>query len=169
MKINYNCVDSQVIGILVIVPVVGIKNEPIIETYNRCSTCERQPVHYAKFCSICGGQIVEVTDKIKYYNSFVSQNIPLPDVRKEMADLGIEDHLPFSEDEDTSDENFVWKFVFKSYAALGHRTDYMSYLQKLDIEQISSDLEEAKEKFKSIIEKHDAKIVFGIAGDFAVW
>lgn len=163
--INYEPVDAQTIGIIIVIPVTGIESRPVIATYNRCEKCERESRgNYDKFCPVCGGQIIEVTDKIKTHGDYMTENIPLPDVRQEMNNLGIENHLPFGEEED-----MVWKFVFKNYATIGHRQYYVPFLEELDLEQIQRDLKEAKEKFGEVIKKYNGKVVFGIAGDFADW
>jgi hypothetical protein len=39
----------------------------------------------------------------------------------------------------------------------------------LDLEKIQKDLEEAKVKFKDIIEKYNGCVVFGVAGQFTDW
>jgi hypothetical protein len=164
-SINYESVDAQTIGIIIVIPVIGVEEQPVIATYNRCEKCEREARHYDKFCSICGGQIVEVTDKIKTHDGYTTEDVPIPDVRKEMAELGIENHLPFDEDL----EGMVWKFVFKCYATIGNSNYFTPFLEELDLKQIQNDLDEAKEKFKTVIEKYNGKVVFGIAGEFADW
>jgi len=163
-SINYGSVDSQTVGIIVVIPVTGTEEHPVIATYNRCESCERQARNYEKFCSHCGGKIVEVTDKVKFGNKYEMENVPLPDVRKEMAELGIEEHLPREDCDDGA-----WKFVFKCYETIGHRSHFCPFLEELDIKQIQADLEEAKDKFKNILKKHNGKVVFGIAGDCADW
>lgn len=146
------------------IPVTGVEERPVIATYNKCEKCER-PWNYEKFCSFCGGKIIEVTDKIKLSRDrYTTEDVPLPDVRQEMKDLGIEDHLPFEED-----DRMVWKFVFKCYTTIGNDNHHQPFLEELDIKQIQSDIKEAKEKFKDVLEKHNGKVVFGIAGEFADW
>lgn len=165
-SINYESVDSQAVGIIIVIPVTGVEERPVIAKYNRCEKCEREAGNYEKFCSFCGGQIVEVTDKIKIGNDrYTTENVPLPDVRQEMKDLGIEYHLPFSEDE----ESMEWKFAFKCYTTIGDSHYHTPFLEELDLKQIQDDLKEAKKKFKNILEKYNGKVVFGIAGDFADW
>lgn len=161
--INYESVDAQTIGIIIVIPVTGIESRPIIATYNRCEKCERES-RYNKFCSFCGGQIIEVTDKLKIGGGYKTEDIPLPDVRQEMNDLGIENHLPFEYEED-----MVWKFVFKCYTTIGGDKYHVPFLEELDLEQIQRDLKEAKEKFGEMIKKYNGKVVFGIAGEFADW
>lgn len=170
--INVGSVDSQTVGIIIIIPVTGTEEQPLIARYDRCEVCECPARNFEKFCSHCGGKIVEVTDKIKFFTDkikfctkYETENIPLPDVRKEMAELGIESHLPFGEDRDEGS----WKFVFKCYETIGHRSHFYPFLKELNIKQIQADLEEAKEKFKNILDKYNGKVVFGIAGDFADW
>ena len=168
ISINYSPVDAQVIGIIVVIPITGLEDQPVIKTYKRCEKCEVLSNDYNKFCPRCSGKIVEVTDKIKTFGgNYQTENVPLPDVREEMAALGVKNHLPFGEDYD--EDRMVWKFVFKEYATIGHRRYFQPFLEELDLKQIQDDLNEAKEKFKEIIEKYNAKIVFGIAGDFADW
>jgi hypothetical protein len=173
--INYGSVDSQTIGIIIVIPVTGVEAQPVIAKYNRCDKCERQSQNYDKFCSHCGGKIIEVTEKVKvkYGNGYETEcyeteYVPIPDVRKEMNELGIENHLPFDEDYD-EEANPVWKFVFKDYKTIGHRSDFIPFLEELDLKKIQADLKKAKEKFKAVIEKYNGKVVFGIAGDFADW
>ncbi|MCK9567622.1 hypothetical protein M0R72_01570 [Candidatus Pacearchaeota archaeon] len=163
-SINYESVDAQTIGIIIVIPVTGMEKRPFIATYHKCEGCERQ-AQYENFCSKCGGKIIEVTEKVKYHNSYQMEDVPIPDVRQEMNDLGIENHLPFNEDQ----EDMVWKFVFKCYATIGDRSYHVPFIEELDLKQIHSDLEEAKEKFKEVLEKYNGKVVFGIAGDFADW
>jgi hypothetical protein len=164
-SINDGSVDSQTVGIIIVIPVTGTEEQPLIARYERCEGCERPARNFEKFCSHCGGKIVEVTDKIKFGNKYETENVPLPDVRKEMEELGIESHLPFGEDRDEDS----WKFVFKCYETIGHRSHFCPFLHELDIKQIQADLEEAKEKFKEILKKYNGKVVFGIAGEFADW
>ena len=167
-SINYGSVDAQVIGIIIIIPVTDIEEQPVIAKYNKCDKCEIQSRNYDKFCSHCGGKIIEVTEKVKRgNNNYETEDVPIPDVRKEIADLGIEKHLPFGGDYDL--EDMVWKFVFKSYATIGDTNHLNPFLDELDIKQIQDDLNEAKEKFKSVIEKYNGKVVFGIAGEYADW
>jgi hypothetical protein len=169
--INCEHIDAQTVGIIVVIPVAGTEDQPVIATYNRCEKCEKQSKNYDNFCSHCGGKIIEVTEKIKHGNGYETEYetevVPLPDVRKEMAELGIKHHLPFGED--FEENSVVWKFVFKAYATIGHQSYFRPFLEELDIKQIQDDLEEAKEKFKNILEKYNGKVVFGIAGDFADW
>jgi len=164
--INYGSIDSQTVGIIIVIPVTGTEEQPVVAKHNRCEKCERESQNYDKFCSFCGGKIVEVTEKLKCGNGYVTESVPLPDVRKEMKELGIEYHLPFGEDLEDDSE---WKFVFKCYETIGHRRHFCPFLKELNIKQIQTDLEEAKEKFKKILKKYKGKVVFGIAGDFADW
>lgn len=164
--INYEPVDAQTIGIIIVIPVTGIEARPVIATYKRCEKCERESRgNYDEFCSFCGGKIIEVTDKVKTHNTYMTEDVPLPDVRQEMNDLGIKNHLPFGE----YVESMFWKFVFKEYVTIGHRQYYIPFLEELNIEQIQHDLEEAKDKFSEVIKKYNGKVVFGIAGEFADW
>jgi len=167
-SINYSSVDSQTVGIIIVIPVTGIEAQPIIAKYDRCEKCERQANNYEKFCPTCGGKIVEVTDKLKRFGNYETEDVPLPDVRKEMTDLGIEYHLPFNENCDIED-NMVWKFVFKSYMTLGDQDYYRPFLEEFDLKQIQNDLDEAKEKFKTVLDKYNGKVVFGIGGEYSDW
>jgi hypothetical protein len=161
--INYESVDAQTIGIIIVIPVTGIESRPIIATYNRCEKCERIFGNYDKFCSFCGGQIIEVTDKLKRGGRYTTENVPLPDVRQEINDLGIENHLPFGNYDDV--ESMVWKFIFKKYASIGDDKYHVPFLEELDLKQIQRDLTEAKKKFGEVIKKYNGKVVFGIAGE----
>lgn len=166
VSINYGPVDAQVIGIIIVIPITGLEDRPVIATYKRCEKCERQSDD--EFCSKCGGKIIEVTNKIKTFDDgYDTEEIPIPDVREEMAELGIKNHLTFGEGYDV--EDMVWKFVFKSYAVIGDRKYFQPFLEKLDLNRINKDLNEAKEKFKKIIKKYNGKIVFGIAGAHVDW
>ncbi len=162
--INTESVDAQTIGILVIIPITGGDEKPIIATYKRCEKCERKSLPYENFCPHCGGQITEITEQLK--GKF--QEVPLPDVRNEMKELGVEMHAPLRYDFGDGD-GADWVFIVKGYLTLGHRCYFEPFVEELDIQQIQNDLEEAKEKFKDIITKHNGKVVFGIVGDHADW
>lgn len=174
-SINYEPIDAQVVGIIILIPVVGMQEQPVIETYKQCQKCEVRPHNdWDEFCSKCGGPVVSVTGKVKllggHKNQYVTEDIPLPDVRAEMKELGIERfHLPFDEDGEVGYADFVWKFVYKEYETIGHRSHFVPFITELNIKQISDDLEEAKEKFKKILKKYKGKVVFGIAGEHADW
>jgi hypothetical protein len=162
--INTVSVDSQTIGILVIIPVTGTEEQPIIATYKKCEKCKIESRQYENFCSHCGGKIIEVTEQPKNQ----VQEIPLPDVRNEMKELGIEIHSPFREDFGDGD-GADWVFVIKGYTTLGHRSDFEPFIKELDIQQIQNDLIIAKDKFKDIITKYNGKVVFGIVGEHTDW
>lgn len=173
--INDENVDSQVVGIIVTIPMTGVKKEPIIITHKVCEKCDREEV-YGNFCKHCGGKIVEKTEPWKYGNETREQEVPQPDVREEMKALGMEYHLPMeiSRYQKTSKSKAVytdtWKFVYKSYALLGHRSHYRSFVEKLDLAQIQKDLEEAKQKLKPVLKKYKgSQVIFGIAGQHTDW
>lgn len=173
---NDEGVDGQVIGIIVTFPITGEEEQAIIVTHEKCKKCQRERCGYGNFCSQCGGEFHTVTEEQKDYRGKVStQKIPLPDVREDMKALGIEEHLPMEIDQhqDYKTKKWVytdcWKFVYKEYKTVGHRSDFVPFLNKLDIEQIQKDLEEAKEKFKAVLKKHKGHVIFGVAGVHADW
>jgi hypothetical protein len=163
-------VDSQVLGILVVIPVTGSKKEPLMATFKKCDKCGRlQNWGSELFCSTCGGKFIEVTEFPKNYRGDnQEQTVPIPDVRAEMKELGIENHVTFGEDsisEDFIEDDCNWIFVIKEYLALGNQDYFQPFLKELDLQQIQNDLAEAKEKFKEITAKYNGKVVFGLTGD----
>jgi hypothetical protein len=166
--INDASIDSHVIGIIITFPIIGEEEQPVIGTFEKCKKCDTQKNGYGKFCSNCGGEFHTVTESVKDWGKVRTQQVPLPDVRAEMKELGIKNHLPMDLDnlEDLEEE---WKFVYIEYKCLGHRSSYGPFLDELDLEKIQKDLEEAKVKFKDIIEKYNGCVVFGVAGQFTDW
>jgi hypothetical protein len=181
--INKGNIDSQVVGIIITFPITGEERQPITITHEKCKKCERQK-GYGNFCSHCGGEFHTVTEHMKDGNrswtgrTARTQTIPLPDVRAEMKELGIENHLPMEvevdqyrpNDEVPYEYTDEWKFVYVEYETLGHRSHYSQpFLEVLDLKKIQKDLEEAKVKFKDILEKYNGRVVFGIAGQHTDW
>lgn len=165
--INRESVDAQVIGIIILIPITSVEEQPLIGTFNKCKKCDAQSDNiYSKFCSICGSEIIEVTEQLKYFGYVKTQKVPLPDVREEIKNLINKEHLPFNDYIGTND---YWKFVYKEYKTIGHRSDFVSFVEEFDIKQIKNDLKEANIKLKKILEKYNGKVIFGIAGDFADW
>lgn len=159
MEININQVDSQVLGILVLVPITSIDSERIKKTSLACSNCHKRS--YSKFCPECGGKIIETECEGSYI-----EVKPLPDVRQEMEELGIVNHLPFSEEIEEGD---YWRFLVKEYETIGHRSFFEPFHKEYDINLIKSDLDEAKEKFKTILDKYNGEVIFGLAGECVDW
>lgn len=169
--INTESVDTQVVGILVIIPVTDSEMKPIVVTHSRCEKCEREKYGYGEFCSHCGGKIIEVTENLKQFSGEIAQqSVPIPDARNEMRELGIESHVPFREDfADVIEDGIEWVFVAKEYTAIGDRGYFEPFLEELNLQQIQEDLAEAKEKFKDVIQKYNGKVVFGITGEHTDW
>lgn len=168
--INTESVDSQVVGILVVIPVTNSEMKPIVVTHERCEKCKREQHGYGEFCSHCGGKIIEVTENLKQFRDEIAQqSVPIPDVRNEMKELGIESHVPFREDFKDIKDGIEWVFVAKEYATIGDRNYFKPFLDELDLLQIQEDLAEAKEKFKEVIQKYNGRVVFGITEDHTDW
>lgn len=171
--INTESVDSQILGILVVIPVTGSKTEPIIATFEKCDKCGRLQQGYGEFCSSCGGKFIEVTESpMNYRGDIEEQNVPVPDIRAEMKELGIDNHVTFGEDsigKDFVEDDCNWVFIVKEYKTLGDDTYFRPFLEELDVQQIQNDLAEAKEKFKDVITKYNGKVVFGLTGDHVDW
>jgi hypothetical protein len=166
-------VDSQVLGILVVIPVTGSKKEPLMATFNKCDKCGRLQNGYGEFCSHCGGKYIEVTESPKNYRGDnQEQTVPIPDVRAEMKELGIENHVTFGEDsigEGFIEDDCNWVFIVKEYITLGDYNYYRPFVKEFDLQQIQNDLAEAKEKFKDITAKYNGKVVFGLTGEHVDW
>ncbi len=139
--INTNTVDSQSVGILVVIPVTGIKEESALFTFHKCEKCKREILGMDKFCSNCGGKIIEVTEHKEYGGKLVTQEIPIPDVREEMNQLGIKYHLPFDE---CFEEDSNWVFLIKEYTTFGHRSYFSPFLEEYDLKQIQKDLKKCQ-------------------------
>lgn len=169
--INKESVDTQVVGILVVIPVTGSEMKPIMITHSRCEKCEREQHRYGEFCSHCGGKIIEVTENLKQFRGEIAQQpVPIPDVRSEMKELGIESHVPFREDfSNVIEYGIEWVFVAKEYVVIGDGDYFKPFLEELNLQQIQEDLMEAKEKFKDVIQKYNGRVVFGITGDHTGW
>lgn len=174
-------VDSQVVGILVVIPVTGSKKEPLVATFKKCEKCEGIQNGYGEFCSFCGGKYIEVTESPKRSGGrrtytdepeVAMQIVPLPDVRAEMKELGIDNHVTFGDDvfyEDAIEDDCNWIFVVKEYLTIADRDFFQPFLEELDLQQIQNDLTEAKEKFKDVIAKYNGKVVFGLTGEHSDW
>lgn len=167
--INYDAVNSQVIGIIVTIPITGYENQQVVVKHFRCESCEFRPEfgQYEKFCSRCGNKIIYITEKLKRFankecTEYSMVKVPLPDIRSEMCEIGLKEHLPF--DDDNLD---CWKFVYKEYLTICNRDYFIPFVEKLNLKNIVTDLKEAKEKLKTILEKYNGNVFFGIAGQFS--
>lgn len=165
-------IDSQILGILVIIPVTGTKEEPLIATFKKCDKCGRLQNGYGEFCSHCGGKYIEVTESPKNYRGDnQKQVVPVPDVRAEMKELGINNHVTFGKD---LKDAFIkcdcnWVFIVKEYITLGDDNYFRPFIKEFNLLQIQNDLVEAKEKFKDVITKYNGKVVFGLTGEHVDW
>lgn len=161
-----NTINAQTLGILIVIPTVGVSEQPIIQTFQECEKCGRRSRD--EFCSRCGGKIIQITGPLKDYKGNVEkQEVPIPDIRNEMKKLGVERYTPFDENEDDYLAD-GWIFIVKRYKSFDEPGDFVR-LSELNLQQIQNDLNETKEKFKDIITKYNGKVVFGIAGEFFDW
>ena len=154
-ELNSNNIDSQVIGILLVVPIT-IKEKTITKTE---LGCDCRAVHCIgginKYCSICG----------KEFENKERQSIkllPEPDLRSELGD----NYQPVDLDCDDDDKMV---FILKEYITIGDRSHFSTFVKELNISTISSDLDSYIKKYKTLCKKHEAKIIFGVTGAFTDW
>lgn len=160
VKVNYY--NASIIGIFLVIPVVGVESKNIIATFNRCEKCNQFFNFDSNYCQNCGGKIIEVTESLKFSNGQEeTQEVPIPDIRNEIKSLGIEDYIPFTPELEKEKSN--WTFIIKKYFKIYPGTDSSLSIDELVIYEIQEELLKAKKKFKDVLKKYNAKIVFGKA------
>lgn len=149
-------IDSQVIGIIIRVPIIGFDERELDQINNKCEKCERIAKPSEKFCSNCGGKNIETIESCIY-----TQIIPIPDLRKDMNVFGVKKYAPFNEE---IEKEKYWNFIYKEYFVIESRNSFEPFIYNINLKQVNIDIELAKDIFKNIIKRHKAEVNFSVIG-----